>query len=34
VFAILHENADVDLLATRAKSELDPQLWTCACETI
>ncbi len=26
-------NADVDLLAKRAKAELDPELWTCACET-
>jgi 4-diphosphocytidyl-2-C-methyl-D-erythritol kinase len=34
VFAVMGPNADVDLLATRAKSELDPELWTCACETI
>jgi 4-diphosphocytidyl-2-C-methyl-D-erythritol kinase len=34
VFAVLREGADVDLLATRAKGELDPQLWTCACETL
>jgi 4-diphosphocytidyl-2-C-methyl-D-erythritol kinase len=34
VFAVMHPNADADLLATRAKSELDPELWTCACETI
>jgi len=34
VFAVLRSNADADLLAQRAKSELDPELWTCACETI
>jgi 4-diphosphocytidyl-2-C-methyl-D-erythritol kinase len=33
VFAVLRSNADADLLAKRAKSELDPELWTCACET-
>src|SRR6266705_1035071 len=32
VFAVMRSNADVDLLAERAKSELDPQLWTCVCE--
>ena len=42
IFAILRPNDDIDasaslkthLVAQRAKSELDPQLWTCACETI
>jgi 4-diphosphocytidyl-2-C-methyl-D-erythritol kinase len=34
VFAILRRNVDADLVAKRAKSELDPELWTCACETI
>ena len=34
VFAVLRENADRDVLAKRAKAELDPELWTCACETI
>jgi 4-diphosphocytidyl-2-C-methyl-D-erythritol kinase len=34
VFAVLRPNADVDLLAKRAKSELDPELWTCSCETL
>ncbi len=34
VFAIMRPNVDVDLVAKRAKSELDPELWTCACETI
>ncbi|PYJ76838.1 MAG: 4-(cytidine 5'-diphospho)-2-C-methyl-D-erythritol kinase [Verrucomicrobia bacterium] len=34
VFAVLRPNADIDLLAKRAKSELDPESWTCACETM
>ena len=34
VFAVTRPNADADLLAKRAKSELDPELWTCACETL
>ena len=34
VFAVMRPNADVELLATRAKSEFDPELWTRACETI
>jgi 4-diphosphocytidyl-2-C-methyl-D-erythritol kinase len=44
IFAVLRPNADADpsrrsmakadLLANRAKAELDPRLWTCACETI
>jgi 4-diphosphocytidyl-2-C-methyl-D-erythritol kinase len=33
VFAVLRPNVDVDL-AKRAKDELDPRLWTCACETL
>jgi len=33
VFAVIRDNTDVDRLATRAKAELDPELWTCACET-
>ena len=33
VFAVIRDNTDVDWLATRAKAELDPELWTCACET-
>jgi 4-diphosphocytidyl-2-C-methyl-D-erythritol kinase len=33
VFAVLRSNANADLLVKRAKSELDPELWTCACET-
>jgi len=34
MFAVMRQNADIDLVAERAKSELDPELWTCACETI
>jgi 4-diphosphocytidyl-2-C-methyl-D-erythritol kinase len=33
LFAVLHENADVDLVAKRAGQELDPEIWTCASET-
>jgi 4-diphosphocytidyl-2-C-methyl-D-erythritol kinase len=33
VFAVMRPSTDVDLVAKRAKSELDPELWTCACET-
>src|SRR5262249_21976845 len=34
VFAVTHDHVDVDRLATRAKAKLDPELWTCVCETI
>src|SRR6266481_5969310 len=33
VFAVLRGNADADRIAQRAKAEVDPELWTCACET-
>lgn len=33
VFAVIRDNTNVDRLATRAKAELDPELWTCACQT-
>jgi len=33
VFAVMRSNADVNLVAQRAIKELDPKLWTCACET-
>jgi len=33
VFAVIREGADRDLLVRRAKAALDPELWTCACET-
>jgi 4-diphosphocytidyl-2-C-methyl-D-erythritol kinase len=31
LFAVLREAADAEALAVRAKAELDPELWTCAC---
>jgi 4-diphosphocytidyl-2-C-methyl-D-erythritol kinase len=34
VFAVLPPNVDVELLAKRAREELDREIWTCACETI
>ena len=34
MFAVIRSNTDVELVAERAKSELDPELWTCACEMI
>jgi 4-diphosphocytidyl-2-C-methyl-D-erythritol kinase len=34
IFAVLRDQADVDLLAKRAREELDRQIWTCVCETI
>src|SRR6266567_978544 len=33
VFAVMRENADAALVAKRAKAALDPELWTCVCET-
>ncbi len=34
MFAVMRPNADADCVTTRAKLELDPELWTCACKTI
>lgn len=34
VFAVLRDRADATELASRARDQLDPQLWTCACETM
>jgi 4-diphosphocytidyl-2-C-methyl-D-erythritol kinase len=34
VFAVLRSSANADLLAKRAKSELDPELWTCVTRTL
>jgi len=34
VFAVMRDNADVDLVAKRAREKLDREIWTCACETI
>jgi 4-diphosphocytidyl-2-C-methyl-D-erythritol kinase len=33
LFAVMRPNSDVDLVTQRAKKELDPRLWTCACHT-
>ncbi len=33
VFAVLRDHADAVRLTKRAKAELDPELWICACET-
>jgi 4-diphosphocytidyl-2-C-methyl-D-erythritol kinase len=33
VFAVMREDSDLDRVAKRAKA-LDPELWTCACETL
>jgi 4-diphosphocytidyl-2-C-methyl-D-erythritol kinase len=34
MFAVMRESADANSVATRAKAALDPELWTCTCETI
>ena len=34
IFAVLRPNVDVDLVAQRAKAQLDPEVWTCVCETL
>src|SRR5437016_1565651 len=34
IFAILRSNVDGDLVAKRAKSELDSELWSCVCDTL
>jgi len=34
IFAVLQSNVDGDLVAKRAKSELDPELWSCLCDTL
>ena len=34
MFAVMRSNADADSVAKRAKAALDPELWTCACETV
>src|SRR6266513_1558281 len=34
IFAVLRSNVAGDLVAERAKSALDPQMWSCVCETI
>jgi 4-diphosphocytidyl-2-C-methyl-D-erythritol kinase len=34
VFAVMRERVDIELLAKRARAELDPELWTCAARTL
>ena len=34
IFAVMRLNVDAELVAKRAKAELDPELWTCTCETL
>jgi 4-diphosphocytidyl-2-C-methyl-D-erythritol kinase len=34
MFAVMRANTDADSVAKRAKGTLDPELWTCACETL
>ena len=34
IFAVLRPNANGDSIAKRAKSELDPELWSCVCDTL
>ena len=34
IFGVMRLNADADSIAARAKNELDPNLWTCACKTM
>ena len=34
VFAVMRPNVDLDLVAKRAKDELDTRLWTCATQTL
>ena len=33
IFAVMRPKVDVDLIAKRARRELDRELWTCACST-
>jgi 4-diphosphocytidyl-2-C-methyl-D-erythritol kinase len=33
LFAVLRGNQDADTFAERARRQVDPELWTCACET-
>ena len=34
IFAVMRQNADVDLVAKRVREELDRELWTCGAETL
>src|ERR1041384_3038654 len=33
LFAVVRDHRDLDRVVTRAKTELDPELWTCVCNT-
>lgn len=33
IFAVMRPGVDLDLVGKRAQDQLDPRLWTCACET-
>jgi len=33
IFAVSREGQDIEAIAERARDQLDPELWTCACET-
>jgi 4-diphosphocytidyl-2-C-methyl-D-erythritol kinase len=33
VFAVMRDSADAEHLGRRAKVQIDPELWTCVCET-
>jgi len=32
VFAVLRDSKSADVIATRAREELDPRLWACAAQ--
>src|SRR6266571_873955 len=34
VFAVMRPHVDEELIAKRARAEVDPELWICACETL
>jgi len=34
IFAVLREGQDTEAIAERARDQLDPELWTCGCETL
>jgi 4-diphosphocytidyl-2-C-methyl-D-erythritol kinase len=34
IFAVLRDKADPDELATRIRTEIDPSVWICPCETV
>jgi 4-diphosphocytidyl-2-C-methyl-D-erythritol kinase len=34
IFAVMRENAEVESILRRVRAEIDPELWTSACETL